>query len=180
MKEQGLANTIVVYAGTAIGALSLLWVQPTFLSKSELGTIRLILAFGTVLSSILSFGISSVTVRYMPRVFNTETKHRGFFGFMLLYVSVSVIIGVALLFLLRDPLAGAYGDEGMVFTDNLKYVVCLAVAYSFVLGFNAYSLALLRSVFPTFLNDILVRILFMGIIVTPNPPKISRPLRPAA
>lgn len=165
VRKQGVANTLVIYLGTAIGALSLLWVQPHFLTKEELGLTRLILSFGTVLSSVLSFGISSVTVRYMPRMFDPERRHRGFFGFMLLYVSVSVVLGVVLLLLSKGWLARAYGGEAGIFSENLRYVIALAVSYSFVLGFNAYTLALLRSVFPTFLNDVVVRVLFMAVIL---------------
>ena len=48
VKRQGLSNTLLVYAGTAIGFLSLVVVQPHFLSKEELGLTRLILAFSSV------------------------------------------------------------------------------------------------------------------------------------
>ncbi|MBL0045084.1 MAG: polysaccharide biosynthesis C-terminal domain-containing protein [Flavobacteriales bacterium] len=164
VKKQGIANTLLVYAGTLVGAFSLLLVQPIYLSKEELGLTRLILSFATVLASLLSFGISSVTVRYLPRVFDKEVGHRGFFGFMLIYVTTSVTLGLALLLLLKQPLARLYGDEGGIFSENLVFVVMLAVSYSFVLGFNSYCLALLRSVFPTFLNDIVVRLLFIAII----------------
>ena len=164
VKKQGIANTLLVYIGTLVGAVSLLLVQPIYLTKEELGLTRLILSFATVLASVLSFGISSVTVRYLPRVFHAESGHRGFFGFMLLYVSTSVSLGVLLLLALKDPLAQLYPADAGIFTHNLKYVIVLSVSYSFVLGFNSYCLALLRSVFPTFLNDIIVRLLFVAVI----------------
>lgn len=165
IKKQGTANTAVVFGGTIIGAFSLLLVQPHFLTKEELGLTRLILAFATVLASVLSFGISSVTVRYLPRLFDRTRGHRGFFGFLLIYLSISVTLGLALLFLLREPLNRAYGGDAGLFTENFRFVILLSVSYSFVLGFNAYCMALLRSVFPTFLNDIVVRILFIAAIL---------------
>lgn len=165
VKRQGITNTVLVYIGTLVGAVSLLFVQPIYLTKDELGLTRLILSLATVLSSLLSFGISSVTVRYLPRVFDQERGHRGFFGFMMLYVTVSVTLGLLLLHLLRAPLAQLYGPEGDLFGANYGFVVLLAVSYSFVLGLNSYLMALLRSVFPTFVNDILVRLLFIALIL---------------
>lgn len=165
VKRQGLTNTAIVLLGTLIGAISLLIVQPYCLSKEELGLTRLILSFATVLASVLSFGVSSMTVRYLPKVFEPATHHRGFFGFMLLYVSASVCLGILALLALRQPLAGLYGDSGAIFSENLLFVVLLSVSYSLVLGFNAYSIALMRTVFPTLVNDIGVRLLFIAVIV---------------
>ncbi len=164
VKKQGLANTLVVLIGTVIGAISLLFVQPHFLSKDELGTTRLILSLATVISSVLSFGISSVTVRYMPRVFDHTTGHRGFFGFMLLYTGISIALGLAVLVLLRGPLGDLYGGDGDLFGANFQFVVLLSVSIAFVLGLNAYCMSLLKSVFPTVLNDIIVRLLFIAVI----------------
>ncbi len=165
ISKQGLANTAVVFVGTLLGAASLLVVQPNCLSKEELGLTRLLLSFATVLSSILSFGVSSVTVRYMPRVFDRTSGHRGFFGFMLLYTGMSVAIGLILLGLLRGTIAGTYGGDADLFGAHFHLVVMLSVAISFTLGLNAYCMALLRSVFPTVLNDIIVRMMFIGIIL---------------
>lgn len=165
VKEQGIANTALVYVGTLVGAVSLLFVQPVFLTKDELGLARLILSFATVLSSLLSFGISSVTVRYLPRLFDQQQGHRGFLGFVVLYLSVSITLGLLALHLLRGPLIALYGDETGVFSEHYGFVVLLSVSYSFVLGFNSYCMALMRSIFPTFLNDIVVRLLFITIIL---------------
>lgn len=165
VKEQGLKNTLVVFVGTVVGAASLLFVQPNFLTKEELGLTRLILAFATVLASVLSFGISSVTVRYLPRVYDKERGHRGFFGFLLIYLGVSVTLGLVVLLFLRGTLHQFYGDEAGLFSENFRFVILLSVSYSFVLGLNAYCMALLRSVFPTILNDIIIRMLFIGAIL---------------
>lgn len=165
IRKQGITNTAIVYIGTIVGAFSLLVVQPMCLSKDELGLTRLVLSFATVLSSLLSFGIGSVTVRYMPRVLDHQRGHRGFLGFILGYLALSVSIGLLLLQFVRSPLAELYGSDGAVFTTNYRYVVILSASYSFVLGFNSYSLALLRSVFPTLLNDVVVRLMLILIIL---------------
>ncbi|MBS1583357.1 MAG: polysaccharide biosynthesis C-terminal domain-containing protein [Bacteroidetes bacterium] len=156
---------MLVYIGTLVGAVSLLFIQPHFLTTDELGLTRLILSCGTVVSSLLSFGISSVTVRYLPRLFDRERRHSGFFGFMMLYLTTSVALGLCVLYFLKAPLEWIYGPHGDLFGANYGYVILLAVSYSFVLGLNSYCVALLRSVFPTFVNDILVRLFFIALIL---------------
>jgi len=165
VKRQGIRNTLVVYAGTLIGAVSLLYVQPVLLTKEELGLTRLILSFASVTASLLSFGISSVTVRYLPRLHHPESGHRGFFGFLLLYMAITLLVGTLALLLAGPFLEDLYGTETGIFSRHLPHVLILSASYTLVLGFNAYCLALLRSVFPTVVNDIVLRLLFIAVIV---------------
>ncbi|MBV6406269.1 MAG: polysaccharide biosynthesis C-terminal domain-containing protein [Flavobacteriales bacterium] len=164
VKRQGVRNTLIVYIGTLLGAVSLLYVQPVFLSKEDLGQARLILSFASVFSSLLSFGISSVTVRYLPRLHDPSTGHRGFFGFLLLYMGITIVVGSAVLWLLSPWLGALYGTGTGIFSTYLPHVLTLSASYTLVLGFNAYCLALLRSVFPTAVNDIVLRLLFILVI----------------
>ncbi|HLG39300.1 MAG TPA: hypothetical protein VI461_06515 [Chitinophagaceae bacterium] len=161
IKKQAIINTLLVYAGTVIGFFSLLFVQPVFLTKEELGLTRLILSFAGVLSILFSFGISAVTIRYLPRLFNPEKRHHGFFGFLLIYTTLSVIAGLIILFSLRDLIFSFYSDGASAFNANFDYVILLTIICAYILGFNSYCVALLKTAFPTFLNDILNRILFI-------------------
>lgn len=164
VRKQGISNTILVYIGTLIGFVSLVFIQPRFLTKEELGLTRLILSFGSVLSILFSLGISAVTIRYLPRTLDPGTRHRGFFGFLLLYTSGAVIVGSVVLGIVKGPLLRYYGDGAGPFQENFPYVILLTVILSFVLGFNAYCIALMRTTVTTVLNDIVVRLLLIAII----------------
>ena len=164
VKKQGISNTILVYIGTLIGFVSLVFIQPHFLTKTELGLTRLILSFGSVLSILLSLGISAVTIRYLPKTLDPSSRHRGFFGFLLLYTSASVICGSVILHFSKGLILRSYGTGSPALQDHFSYVLLLTVILSFVLGFNAYCIALMRSTITTFLNDIVVRVLFIAII----------------
>lgn len=162
VRNQGISNTVLVYLGTAIGFLSLVFIQPHYLTQEELGLTRLILSFASVLSIFFSLGISAVTVRYLPRTLDTASRHRGFFGFLLLYTGLSVLAGTLLLYAARGPLLRFYGSPEI--GEQFDYVLLLTVILSFVLGFNAYCIALMRTTVTTLLNDIVVRVLFIAVI----------------
>jgi O-antigen/teichoic acid export membrane protein len=164
VKKQGVINTILVYAGTGIGAVSLLFIQPVYLTKDELGLTRLVLSFAGVLSILFSFGVSAVTVRYLPKTFNAEKKHHGFFGFLLIYTTLSVLVGLLILGLFKGLIFKFYSESAAAFNDNFNFVILLTIINAYILGFNSYCISLLRTTFPTFLNDIFTRILFIGII----------------
>lgn len=164
VKKQGIANTLLVYLGTLIGFVSLVFIQPNFLSKEELGLTRLVLSFSSVLSILFSLGISAVTVRYLPRTFDPERGHRGFFGFLLVYTAAAIMAGSVLLYFSKGLIFRFYAEGAAQFNERFEYVLLLTIVLSFVLGFNAYCIALMRSTFTTVLNDIVVRILFIAII----------------
>ncbi len=164
VKRQGLSNTLLVYAGTAIGFLSLVVVQPHFLSKEELGLTRLILAFSSVFSILFSLGISAVTIRYLPKAFHPESRHRGFFGFLLSYTLAGIIAGTLVLHLAKGFILRSYVSGAEVFNEHFNYVLILTIILAFVLGLNAYCIALMRTVITTVLNDIVVRLLLIAII----------------
>ena len=165
VKKQGVFNTLLVYTGTLIGFVSLVFIQPHFLSKEELGLTRLILSFGSVLSILFSLGVSAVTIRYLPKALDPDSRHRGFFGFLLLYTAVSVTAGTLVLHFAKGPFLHFYGAGTSLFQEHFNYVLLLTMILSFVLGFNAYLIALMRSTTTTFLNDIVVRALLIGIIL---------------
>lgn len=165
VKKQGIINTIWVYVGTLVGFVSLLIIQPKFLTKEELGLTRLILSYGSVLSILFSFGISAVTVKYLPKVYGHDHKHRGFFGFLLLYTFISILVGLGILFLLKGLIFSFYKEGAKEFNDNFSYVILLTIINAFILGFNAYCIALMKTTFPTFLTDVLAKLLFITIIL---------------
>lgn len=164
VKKQGIINTVLVYTGTLIGFASILFVQPVYLTTEELGLTRLILSYAGVLSILFSFGISAVTIRYLPKTFGREHRHRGFFGFVLIYTTISVIIGLGLLLAFKSLIFRIYAEGAEAFNEHFSYVIMLTIINAYILGLNSYCIALLRSTFPTFLNDILSRILFIAVI----------------
>lgn len=165
VRRQAVSTTILVYLGTAIGFISLAFIQPHYLSKEELGLTRLILSFSSVLSILFSLGISAVTVRYMPRMMDRDTKHRGFFGFLLIYTGVAVVFGTISLLIFKGAILSYYDTGGSAFKENFGYVFLLTIILSFVVGFNAYCIALMRVSFTTFLNDVVIRLLFISLIL---------------
>ncbi len=164
IKKQGIINTVLVYTGTLIGFVSLLFIQPVFLSKEELGLTRMILGFAAVMSILFSFGISAVTIRYLPRAFGKDHKHRGFFGFVLIYTTISVIVGLIVLLAAKGLIFRFYANGSQQFVQHFNFVILLTIINAYILGLNSYCIALLKTTFTTFLNDVLSKILFIVII----------------
>ena len=165
IKKQGILNTIIVYLGIVIGFVSLLVVQPQLLSPSEVGLIRLLLSFGSLLAAVFPLGAPNINVKYLPKFYSPAHKHHGFFGLMLLFPFAGILMGLIALNFAKGWIIGLYAEKSILFVNYFYLVAPLAVLITFIYSFNAYCNAIFKTVFPSVLNDILNRTLLILIIV---------------
>lgn len=164
IQRQGFKNTIIIYSGLLVGFLSLLVVQPAYLSKSEIGLVRLLLSFSSIFSAVFSISVSAINIKYFPLFKNQETKHHGFFGFMLLFPFIGSILGCSILFVFKDVIISNYASSSSLFYKYFALTGVFSVFLSLILAFNSYCNAFYKSTIPSFLNDVYNRIAFILLI----------------
>jgi len=159
IQRQGLKNTIVTFAGILLGFVSLLYIQPKFLSAEEIGLTRVLFSLSSLVGVFLPLGIGVITVKYFPVFRDTKTGHNGFFGLILLFMLVGCVFVGLLLFLFKSTFISTYQEQSRQFVE-FYYLV---LPFSFLIGLNAvltlYCNSLFKSTFPAIFNEILVRIL---------------------
>ncbi|MBC7861461.1 MAG: polysaccharide biosynthesis C-terminal domain-containing protein, partial [Bacteroidia bacterium] len=165
IKKQGAQNTIIVYFGILIGFASLLFIQPHFLRTRDLGLIRILLSYASLLAAIFPMGGPSIAVKYLPKFYAPEKKHNGFFGLLLVFPLVGIILGCTCLFFVKDWIVSLYIEKSRLFTDYLFLGAPLAIFITLIYTLNSYCNAILKTVFPSFLNDIINRVLLIIVIV---------------
>jgi len=165
VKRQGIKNTIIIYAGIIIGFISLLVIQPNYLSKSEIGLTRLLLAFASLFSSVFAFSISNITIKFFPYFKDYNNKHNGFFGLTILIPIIGSAIGCLLLFLFKEPIIKYYSSESKIFQFYFYHTFVFSFILSVILSLNSYCSALLKTTVPSFLNDVITRLIFILLIL---------------
>ena len=150
--------------GIIIGFISLIVVQPFLLSKEEVGLIRVLFAFSSLVASIIPLGITSITVKYFPVFRNKEKGHHGFLGFILIFPIVGGLIIFFLLSFFKETIIGHYVEHSKLFTDYFNYVLPLSIILGFITVLNTYCFSLFKTIVPSLLNDVFVRLLTIGII----------------
>jgi len=165
IKRQGIKNTLIIYAGIIIGFISLLIIQPAYLSKSEIGLTRLLLAFASLFSSVFAFSISNITIKFFPHFKDYNKKHNGFFGLTVIIPVIGSLIGCMLLLLFKEPIVNYYSSESKVFLFYFYHTFLFSFILSLILALNSYCNALLKTTVPSFLNDILTRCIFIALIL---------------
>ena len=158
IQRQGIRNSIITYIGIAIGAVSLIIIQPRFLSKEEIGLTRLLFSFSTILSNVMSLGVTAIAARYFPYFRNRDKNHHGFLGFMLIYPVIGYIFFGSVLYLSKDFILAKYAGHSKLFTDYFYYLFPLSFFLTITLVLTAYSYVLFRTSVPALINDVLLRI----------------------
>lgn len=165
IKKQGILNTVIVYVGILIGVVGLLYVQPHFLKTEEIGLIKIMLSFGSLFAAIFPIGAPNIAVKYLPKFYSPENRHHGFFGIMMFFPAVGIIVGSISLYFLKDWIVSIYSLKSPLFAGYFYFVIPLSVFITVIFTLNAYSNAILKTVFPSFLNDVVNRLLLIVIIL---------------
>jgi O-antigen/teichoic acid export membrane protein len=165
IQKQGIQNTIITYLGIIIGFVNLILIQPFLLSKEEIGLMRMLLSFSSLLAVFIPLGITSITVRYFPIFRNHEKGHYGFLGFVILFPVAGGILIFFLLHIFKGLIIGQYEVHSKLFTEYYNYILPFSVILGFITVLNTYCFSLFKTTLPSLLNLVLNRILTIVVIV---------------
>ena len=164
VKRQGIKNTVATYFGFFIGFINLMVVQPQFLSKEEIGLVRVLYSVSLLIAMFVPVGVGSLTIRFFPLFKNVEKRHHGYLGFMLLFPLVGFLFASLSLWLFKDAIMARYAAESPLFNAFYFYVFPMTFAVSFLSVLSIYCSVNFKSTVPTYLNDIVVRIMTIGVV----------------
>lgn len=165
IKRQGIKNTIATYLGVLIGFVNLLVVQPQLLSKEELGLTRLLFSFSLVVSTLVPLGIGNATTRFFPLFRNEQKRHHGYFGFTWIFLLAGFALASLSMLVFKGPISTLYSKESPLFNDYFSAVFPLVFFLAAVAIMGIYCAANYKSTIPTYLNDIVVRVLTIAVVV---------------
>jgi len=164
IKRQGTKNTLTSFLGIAIGFVNLMIIQPQFLTKEELGLTRILYSFSILVAMFVPMGIGNATIRFFPLFKNTEKKHYGYFGFMVLFPLLGYLLAAVLIWTFKDFVAGQWRRESPLFTEYFNFVFPLIFFNAFIAVLTSYCSINYKTTIPAFLNDVVVRILTIALV----------------
>ena len=166
IRKQGIKNSIITYIGIGIGFVSLIILQPLFLTTEELGLTRILFSTSYLISSFIPLGMANAITKYFPQFRNEAKNNHGFLGIVLTGLAIGATIVSIIFVLIKPTIYQQYHKESELFTNYLNWIL----PFSFILAlnstFNTYSASLYKTVFPSFLNDILIRIVSILLYAT--------------
>lgn len=159
VQRQASQNLLVLYMGTALGALNYLVLFPRALGEVGFGVVVVLGSLATIGQQLASLGMPYVLLRYFPLLQKAGGGHQGLLRWVLGWSAAGVGLLLALFFLLRPWLASAYAHQSPLVNGYLPYALPLAALLVGMGLLEALLGSLLRTVFNGFVREVLLRLL---------------------
>lgn len=163
--RQGLIGTIFNYIGVLIGFVSIIFIQPNFLSSSEIGLTKILVSFSFLTSIFVPLGINSITMRFFPKIKNERNNHNGHFWIILIFNLIGCILLDFFLFYYKDTIKSFYLEKSKLFNDYYHLLYFFPAIISLIGCINVYLASLFKTSFFVFLNEIFNRLAQISIIL---------------
>lgn len=163
--KQSIYNSVTSYLGIFIGAVNTIVLFPNVFSADEFGLTRVLGAASIMIASFASLGIPRVTLKFFPFFRDTDQKHNGFLFFILSVPLIGYVILMGLSFLFKDNIISHYSDKSALFGNYYNYIALLTIYVIYFKIFDGYLRSLYKTVIYVFLQNIVLRLLWMILII---------------
>lgn len=159
IQKQGIRNTAFYYLGVALGYINLAVLMTELLTVEQYGLRTVLFQLGSLFSVLSLLGTPNILNRYFPYFRNKENGHNGVVGFTLLYALAGSLLVSLLLIAFKPLVVNYYQKDAMLLVEYYYYIIPFGATLALYEGFSAYSRVLLKSTFPVFIKEFIVRVI---------------------
>lgn len=162
--RQSVKGTIYVYTGLILGFITTGILFPRIYTTEQIGLLKIIVAYSSLIAMLGTLGINGATVRLFPWFRNPEKKHHGFLALILLTGLAGFVITTLLLLIFKPALMGMSIQKSPLVAQYFNYLIILVFFQIFFSILDSYYNALYNTVHGTFLREVFQRILIIVLI----------------
>ncbi|HTA27586.1 MAG TPA: oligosaccharide flippase family protein [Bacteroidia bacterium] len=159
VQKESIKLTFVIYLGAALGYLNRVLLLTHFLTDTQVGLTGVLMNAAVLYAQFATLGIPSISNRFFPFFMNKEKKHNGFFFWGNVFVFGGFLLTTVLFIVFKPVVLRMFVDNSPLLIDYYYYLIPLAFASVYFQFFESYLRSLLKTVVPTFLNEVFSKIL---------------------
>jgi O-antigen/teichoic acid export membrane protein len=163
--RQSVSSTIIAYAGAVIGYINLLYLFPKFLSPEQVGLLRAITDAAILLAPFAQFGLAQSIFRYYPQMVKKPDEQAPFINLILLLGALGFGLFLLVFHLFEGSILSYFSDNAKELIGYSSVVLWLTFIVLITALMEAYSRSLLKTIFPNFLREILIRLLLSLFVI---------------
>lgn len=122
--------------GVVFGFLNTTILQPLVLSVAQIGLLRVVLSYSTLLSTIFSLGYNQVAAHVFPKMFGKDKKHGGFIAISAFIFIIGFALSLITFFILKDEMASASEINMEWYVWSIVPIVFFMLAYNVLDGYQ--------------------------------------------
>jgi O-antigen/teichoic acid export membrane protein len=160
LQKQGFYNSLILYAGTALGFFNLVILFQRVLSIEEIGFFSLMIAISLIYAQFASVGISNIILKYFPYYSSPDRKHNGFGKFILIYSCISFVLFTLLFIAFKNPIIAHYSKEkgASLLIKYYYYLIPISLLTMAYTVFESMARAIFKNILSAFLKEVLLRV----------------------
>ena len=162
--KQSVKGTIYVYLGVLLGFITTAILFPRIYSTTEVGLLKIIVAYSTLIAQFGTLGINGATIRLFPFFRTADKTHHGFLPFALSIGIIGFLISAILLLIFKPLLVEMSLEKSTLLVEYINYLIVLVFFQLFFSILDIYYSALMNSVHGTFLREVFQRVLIILMI----------------
>lgn len=165
IQKQSIYGLIIAYVGVILGFMTTGYLMPEYLKEDEIGILRVIVSYATLLAQFAGLGFSIVALRMFPYFRDAKTKHHGFMGLHMLISLIGFVLVMSLFKLYEYLFLADDFNESPLLNDFFVYIYPLTI---FVLLYNiadSYYKALFDAIKGAYYKDVIQRLIILIVLI---------------
>lgn len=159
--NQSVKGTIYTYLGVVLGFVTTGILLPRIYSTDQVGLLKILVAYSTLVAQFGTLGFNGVTIRLFPFFKDPKSNHHGFLPMALLTGIAGCLITLGLYLIFKNWFIEFSIEKSALLIEYLNYLIVLIFFQIFFILFDGYYTALLNSIHGTFLREVFQRVLII-------------------
>ena len=122
IQKQSISGTIYSYIGVGLGFVITGLLFPRVFTTDEVGLLRVLVSYSTLLAQFAGLGFSAVTVRLFPYFHDKSKNHHGFLGLLMLVSTVGFILVTSAYLIFKPIITKNANEDSALFITYFYYV----------------------------------------------------------
>lgn len=138
IQKQSISGTIYSYIGVLLGFVITGLLFPRVFTTDEVGLLRVLVSYSTLLAQFAGLGFSAVTVKLFPFFHDEKKNHHGFLGLVALVSLAGFLLAAGGYLLFKPLITEDANHDSALFVSYYYYVIPLIFFTLFFNVFDAY------------------------------------------
>jgi O-antigen/teichoic acid export membrane protein len=163
--RQSILTSILSYVGVIIGYINLLYLYPKFLKPDEIGLLRSIQDTAMLFTPFAVFGLGQSLMKYYPYFAKNRNQAATFLNLILVLGVISYGIFFLVFTIFKTYFISFFEKNASALIPYISLILWMTFFLLAVTLLEQFYRSLIQVAFPTFVREILVRVM-QGLLVT--------------
>lgn len=162
--NQSIRNAIISYTGIALGFIATIVLAPHILGAERFGLTRTLIAVMTISAQFVNLGVSNAIIKFFPFLQEKTESPQGLFWVFTIPPLLGLLVFSVVYIFMQESILSLYADDTL-FAEYYYLIIPMVFSLAAFGLLNSFVKASFNTVFASFLQEVLLRILFIADLI---------------